>query len=88
MGLFSQRPEEPTEWAGLPSEPARVETTAERLTDAAAVDLGGLGVGGLGLGGVSSEGMVESIAIPVALHVDTTEPRAPGDDEDGPRIRR
>ena len=42
MGLFLQRPEENDEWAGLPSEPLRQQTDAERLTDAAPVDLGGL----------------------------------------------
>ena len=64
MGLFSQLPEEPTEWAGLPSEPARAESSAERLPDAAPVDLGGLGVGGIGLA-ESGGGAVEAIVIPV-----------------------
>lgn len=31
MGLFVQRPEEPSEWAGLPGEPARPRTRAELL---------------------------------------------------------
>ncbi len=31
MGQFSTRPEEPTEWAGLPSEPARIRPAAESL---------------------------------------------------------
>ena len=48
MGLFTQRPEENDEWAGLPSEPHRSESFAERLPDAApasatALDLGGIG---------------------------------------------
>ena len=42
MGLFTQKPEENEDWAGLPSEPSRAETAAERLTDAATVDAGGL----------------------------------------------
>ncbi|WP_314456592.1 hypothetical protein [uncultured Microbacterium sp.] len=33
MGLFVQRPEEPSEWAGLPGEPARPQTEAELLPD-------------------------------------------------------
>lgn len=41
MGLFTQRPEENEEWAGLPSEPARPESAAERLTDASSYDAGG-----------------------------------------------
>lgn len=59
MGLFSQRPEEPTEWAGLPSEPARVESSADRLPEAAPVDLGGLGLAAFG------GGEVEVIVVPV-----------------------
>ncbi|MFS0867245.1 hypothetical protein AB3M83_07915 [Microbacterium sp. 179-B 1A2 NHS] len=31
MGLFSSRPEEPSEWAGLPSEPLPPRTEAELL---------------------------------------------------------
>lgn len=37
MGLFQHRPEEPTEWAGLPSEPLEPESAVERL-DTAPVD--------------------------------------------------
>ena len=33
MGLFSARPEEPTEWAGLPSEPVPDRSEAESLAD-------------------------------------------------------
>lgn len=33
MGLFASRPEEPFEWAGLPSEPVAPKTTAEYLED-------------------------------------------------------
>jgi hypothetical protein len=42
MGLFTQRPEENDEWAGLPSEPLRPTTAAEQLPDAAPVDVGAL----------------------------------------------
>lgn len=77
MGLFSKLPEEPTEWAGLPSEPARAETAAERLTDAAAIDLGGFGVGGVGHGG----GAVESIVFPVTPVVEIAESQETGEDE-------
>ncbi|MFE1644751.1 hypothetical protein ACFM35_04125 [Microbacterium sp. P01] len=62
MGLFSSRPEEPTEWAGLPSEPLSEKSPAEQLADAAAsADL-------LAFQGSSS---IESILIPVPLPVDT-----------------
>ncbi|MBW9118522.1 hypothetical protein JNB63_00245 [Microbacterium trichothecenolyticum] len=77
MGLFSKLPEEPAEWAGLPSEPARAETQAERLTDAAAVDPGGLGLGDLSVGG---GGRVESIVIPVAPIVEVTRSQDSGED--------
>ncbi|MDQ1136954.1 hypothetical protein QE410_001753 [Microbacterium sp. SORGH_AS 1204] len=49
MGLFVQRPEEPSEWAGLPGEPARPRTRAELLPDddpPAASPTGLLGLGG------------------------------------------
>lgn len=60
MGLFQHRPEDPVEWAGLPSEPLRDETTAERLTDAAAAGAASLDL--LGSGGPSIEIPVEAPA--------------------------
>jgi hypothetical protein len=33
MGLFASRPEDPFEWAGIPSEPARAQTDAELLEE-------------------------------------------------------
>lgn len=39
MGLFQHRPEDPVEWAGLPSEPLRDESAAERLNNGIRVDL-------------------------------------------------
>ena len=76
MGLFSQGKQEPVEWAGLPSEPARPETVAERLTDAAPAGLGGLGPGDVALG---SSGAVESIVIPVAPVVETAQAQESGE---------
>lgn len=61
MGMFTQRPEEPTEWAGLPSEPLRPRNAAERLDDAPPVDLGLPSAG---------DGAVESIVIPVTAPAD------------------
>ena len=65
MGLFVQRPEEPSEWAGLPGEPARARTRAELLPDdarpaASPTDL-------LGLGGTSTT----SLEIPVNAPAET-----------------
>lgn len=58
MGLFTRGPEHNEEWAGLPSEPARPESEAERLADAApAVDAIGFG-------------SMESILIPVVPSVE------------------
>jgi hypothetical protein len=68
MGLFSHRPEEPTEWAGLPSEPATSESLAERLTDAATLDAV-VGSAAVLLG----DGAIESIVIPVAPIVEIAE---------------
>jgi len=48
MGLFTERPEENDEWAGLPSEPHRAESFAERLPDAAPPSATALDVGGIG----------------------------------------
>lgn len=74
--MFMQRPEQNEEWAGLPSEPARVETEAERLAAAAPfVDAFGLAdSGGAGMA-------IESIVIPVARTVEVAQP--PMTDADG-----
>ncbi len=77
--MFSKLPEEPIEWAGLPSEPARAETAAERLTDAGGVGLDGMGIGfaDARLGG----GAVESIVIPVSPAVEIAESQESGEGE-------
>ena len=56
MGQFSTSPEEPTEWAGLPSEPERTRTEAEILAAPVA------SAGSLGFLDTS----VASVVIPVA----------------------
>lgn len=68
MGLFSQRPEEPAEWAGIPSEPLRSETAAERLAEAPSLDLG-----------LPGAGAVESIVIPVAPVIEVAQSHESGD---------
>lgn len=70
MGLFTQRPEQNEDWGGLPSEPARPQTEAERLADLAP-SAGALGI----------DGPVESIVIPVAPYVEAAQP--PQTDADG-----
>ena len=75
MGLIAARPEEPENWAGIPSEPRDAEVDAQQWADAplAATDAFGL------LGG----GAIESIAIPVPAIVEVQDADAtPGD---GPR---
>lgn len=42
--MFTQRPEDPTEWAGLPSEPLEPRPLADRLPDVPPPPL--LGTGG------------------------------------------
>jgi hypothetical protein len=76
MGLFSKLPEEPVEWAGLPSEPDRAESTAERLPAATSIDLGGYG-----LGDPAVAAAVESIVIPVKPVIEIAQPEESGEDE-------
>ena len=68
--------QEPVEWAGLPSEPARPESVAERLTNAAPAGVAGLGPGDVAFG---SGGAVESIVIPVTPVVETAQAQESGD---------
>lgn len=75
MGLFTQRPQFDDELPALPGEPLRPETAAERLPDAAPVDLGLVGL----LGEI--EGAVESIVIPVAPVVEIAEVQETGEGE-------
>ena len=67
MGLFASRPEEPTEWAGLPSEPLTADSLGPLPPDTVATDAGGLF-------GIAP---VESIAISIPLTPFTD----PSDDE-------
>ncbi len=56
MGQFTTRPEEPAEWAGLPSEPRVAGTAAESL--APPIE---------SADGLSFLGAVESVVIPLAV---------------------
>lgn len=78
MGLFTEmRPEENDDWAGIPSDPLRAETEAERLRDAAPVDAAALGLGAFG-----DFAVVESILIPVVPVIEIAESQESGDGED------
>ncbi|CAN3702217.1 hypothetical protein MMX123_02230 [Microbacterium sp. MM2322] len=68
MGLFVQRPEEPSEWAGLPGEPQRPRSRAEVLPDDAPLDVASPALLGLG------ETSISSIEIPVTAVDDSTSP--------------
>lgn len=59
MGLFVQRPEEPSEWAGLPGEPVRQRTRAEMLPDDEHPEASPAGLLGL------VDALIASIEIPV-----------------------
>ncbi len=48
MGIFQSRPEEPTEWAGLPAEPWEPRAASEVLPPPVG-DLGLFGAAGAGL---------------------------------------
>jgi len=62
-----QRPEEPSEWAGLPGEPLRPRSPAEMLPDDEPVDVASNALLGVG------ESHLSSIAIPV-VPIDETPP--------------
>lgn len=59
MGLFVQRPEEPSEWAGLPGEPVRRRTRTEVLPDDARPEASPAGLLGL------ADAPMSSIEIPI-----------------------
>lgn len=71
MGLFQKLPEDPVEWAGLPSEPLPEETAAQRLADS-----GPTADVGLGFGDIST------IVIPVApqIEIPASDTAAPADE--------
>ncbi|WP_270352769.1 hypothetical protein [Microbacterium testaceum] len=69
MGLFVQRPEEPSEWAGLPGEPVRPRSHAEELPDDAAPEASP----------VSLLGLVDAPVTSVQVPVQTPEPPATAD---------
>lgn len=77
MGLFMHRPEEPSEWAGLPSEPDRPQNAAERLVDAAPVDAVYVDI--LSGAGAGTGTAIESIVIPVAPVVEIIEAQESGE---------
>ncbi|MEJ1089777.1 hypothetical protein WDU99_15790 [Microbacterium sp. Mu-80] len=45
MGLFTQKPQEPSAWAALPGEPLNETDTTERLDEAPNLDLMDVGLG-------------------------------------------
>lgn len=69
MGFFVQRPEEPSEWAGLPGEPVRPRTSAELLPqdeEPAATPAGLLG-------------LADPSTTSVTVSLDATPPASDGD---------
>ena len=84
MGIFQSRPEEPTEWAGLPADPWEPRVPGELLGDAS-TDPAAVGdVAALGVPGVT--GIVISVPImaePEAADAGAAEPgEASGDSVD------
>jgi hypothetical protein len=67
MGLFTQRPQEPSAWAALPGEPLLPRSPADRLEDESP-ELDGLGL---------VTGGVESISIAVEPVVEQPDDAAP-----------
>lgn len=68
MGLFQHRPEDPTEWAGLPSEPLDDESVAQGLPGSSPVDTG--------LAALFGEGATTSVVVPVTVTDESDEPPA------------
>lgn len=73
MGIFATRPEEPFEWAGIPSEPERAQSGAERLATPV-VDASGLDP--------AASAAVESIVIPVVPQIEIVTSGESGKAED------
>ncbi|MFS0732684.1 hypothetical protein ABC304_11840 [Microbacterium sp. 1P10UB] len=71
MGLFASRPEEPSEWAGLPSEPAEPGSPAETLEAPV----------GIGLDSVLGAS-VTSIAVPLVARAGFAEDAGAASDVD------
>ncbi|MDR6166232.1 hypothetical protein QE367_000436 [Microbacterium paludicola] len=79
MGLFMQRPEEPSEWAGLPSEPVRRKSNAELLPDEPPpADPAGDLLGGGGIASISIP-----LAVPIAAEAEDSGKGAAGEAESG-----
>ena len=73
MGQFTARPEEPTEWAGLPSEPIEARSEAESLAPpAGSADSLLLGTA------------IESVVIPVLPAVEIADGESDSADADPP----
>ena len=70
MGLFTQRPEENDEWAGLPSEPLLPPSAAERLDGLTPEAVGPAGL-------LADDGAIASISIDIA-------PTVPAESETDP----
>lgn len=66
MGIFAQRPEEPTEWAGLPGEPRRARSRAEMLPEDEVSSLSSPDLLGVGESPLSSISIPLDAAVPVA----------------------
>ncbi|WP_312677751.1 hypothetical protein [Microbacterium sp.] len=71
MGIFQSRPEEPTEWAGLPAEPWEPREPTEVLPPAVD-DLGVLGAAGV------------AFSVPIEVLVEEAERTAESDRDSPP----
>jgi hypothetical protein len=76
MGLFASRPEEPSEWAGIPSEPREVGSAAEHL-DAPV---------GAGIDDLATGSLAHSILIPVSPTVEVARPAVTSGEGDEPSV--
>jgi hypothetical protein len=76
MGLFTQKPQEPSAWAALPGEPLDEADPVERLDEAPALDPMDIGVG------AKYTTMVFPVAPPAPEAADVTDGEPGGGDAD------
>lgn len=78
MGIFQSRPEDPTEWAGLPAEPWQPRTPGEVLPPAAPVDVLAFLDGGVGISVEVMPPTAETTDDAAASGGQTSDGQAPG----------
>lgn len=82
MGLFQHRPEEPTEWGGLPAEPWEPKTIVDRLDTQPGVSLPLLAGADAGATIEISVDLGTAIDLSATTDPDSTRTAVDGEDDD------